>query len=346
MARKNILSGLLDPSPASGGGEPDNRPAPEQKSASGIKGLGALGAVTRSIDALAARADAAKLLEDRIAQGDVIIELQPEQLENSFITDRLSEDDEAFQALVEAIRARGQDTPILVRPHPFKPGLYQIAFGHRRARAARALGIPVRAVVKNLSDVDHVVAQGQENSARADLSFIERAIFASRLEGLGFSRDTITTALGSDKTTISKMLSVTNRIPGDILNSILGARTVGRDRWHELSTLFDTPGMDERARSLLRMPVQGHLTPAERFDWLMKKLKAPAPGKAAAKSVPVAEEWSRPGRAVRAQVTSNSRQVTIALKEAEGRAFGHYIASQLDRLFEAFEEEQSRDNGD
>ena len=202
MARKNILSGLLD----------ENRPrpaetppvAPEIKSASGMKGIGALGAVTRSIDALAAKAEEARQLQQQLATGAVIVELEPQQIERSFISDRMVEDSEAFRDLVEAIRQRGQDSPILVRPHPGKPGKYQIAFGHRRARAAEALGIPVKAVVKELTDVEHVIAQGQENSARADLSFIERALFAGRLEIAGYSRDVIMSALRSEERRVGK----------------------------------------------------------------------------------------------------------------------------------------------
>lgn len=347
MARKNILSGLLDQSaqPAS-----EAPAAPEQKSAGGMKGLGALGAVTRSIDALAARADAARQLEDKIAQGGVIIELQPDQLESSFVTDRLGEDDDAFQSLVEAIRLRGQDTPILVRPHPEKPGLYQIAFGHRRARAARALGLPVRAVVKALSDVDHVVAQGQENSARADLSFIERALFAARLEARSFSRETIMAALAVDKTTLSKMLSVTTRIPEDVLQQIQGARSIGRDRWHELSTLFDQPEAAQKARLSLQTPQMVDMTDAERFDRLHRLLSQPAASPDAPRPGPTparqASDWSRPGRAVSATVTANRRQVVIALKDAQGPAFGRFIATRLDALFEEFEKQMNPKQGD
>ncbi|MFC7555837.1 ParB/RepB/Spo0J family partition protein [Pseudoroseomonas wenyumeiae] len=60
-----------------------------------------------------------------------------------------------------------------MRPHPTEPGRFQVAFGHRRLRAARDLAKPVRAVVRPLSDRELVLAQGQENSARANLSFIE-----------------------------------------------------------------------------------------------------------------------------------------------------------------------------
>lgn len=344
MARKNILSGLLD----------QNRPqpaelppvAPETKSAVPPRGLGALGAVTRSIDALAAKAEAAERLEAQLAAGAVIVDLDPVQIENSFVSDRIGDDEEAFRQLVEAIRERGQDSPILVRPHPDKPNLYQIAFGHRRARAARELGIPVKAVVKPLSDTEHVIAQGQENSARADLSFIERALFASRLEQRGFSREVMMTALGLDKTTLSKMLSVCNRIPGDILHALDLARGIGRDRWHELATLFDTPGADQRARHFMNQrPYRTAKTLEERFLLLLRFLKEPAEA-APSRPATVRKDWARPDGAVRAKIADDGKTFTIALKAARAADFGAYLTAQLDRLYEAFERENANSNGD
>ena len=64
-----------------------------------------------------------------------------------------------------------------------------IVFGHRRAKVARDLGDAVRAVVKPLADIDHVIAQGQENTARADLSFIEKSLFAGIIES-GMTKET------------------------------------------------------------------------------------------------------------------------------------------------------------
>ncbi len=89
---------------------------------------------------------------------------------------------EADVGLVEAIREQGQQVPILVRPHPDRPGRYQVAFGHRRLRAVAEIGIPVRAVVRDLTDEQLVVAQGQENNERRDLSYIEKARFAQKLQ--------------------------------------------------------------------------------------------------------------------------------------------------------------------
>ncbi|MFP3581837.1 ParB/RepB/Spo0J family partition protein, partial [Arthrobacter sp. SIMBA_036] len=85
---------------------------------------------------------------------------------------------------------------VLLRPHPEAKSRYQVAYGHRRLAATRKLGIKVRAVIRELTDEQLVVSQGQENSARTNLSFIERALFAARLEERGFGRDVIMASLG------------------------------------------------------------------------------------------------------------------------------------------------------
>ncbi|PDT19939.1 plasmid partitioning protein RepB [Rhizobium hidalgonense] len=349
MARKNLLSGLMDDSKEFTAVNNEDDPLQKDEKHITYKGIGALGAVTRSIDALAAKADAAKAIEEKLATGETVIDLDPALIEDSFVTDRLTHADEQFRELVEAIRLRGQDSPILVRPHPDKDGRYQIAFGHRRARAAQELGRPVRAVVKKLDDRDHVIAQGQENSARADLSFIERTMFADKLDSLGFDRETIMSALSADKTTVSKMLSVTKRIPAEVLAAIGAAKTTGRDRWHDLSVKFETEDLSARAIEFSRSAEFVTADPDARFDMLaafISRRQQPAPF-AAVPLQPAAHAWQHKDGAVRAKIKDDGKQFTIALKAEKASAFGAYIASNLDRLYEAFERTQDlTKNGD
>ena len=340
MARKNVLSNLMSVSPEKL--TPVNPVQEEQRQHVTYKGIGALGAVTRSIDALAAKADAAKEIEAKLTAGEVVIELEPDQIEESFISDRLAHSDQQFQELVDAMRVRGQDSPILVRPHPSKDGIYQIAFGHRRAKAARLLGRPVRAVVKALTDRDHVIAQGQENSARADLSFLERATFAGELEARGFDRETIMAALSADKTTVSKMLSVVNRIPKAVRAGIGPALAIGRDRWHELATRFDEPANEDRAVEFLARERVKVRLPEERFNLVSGHLaKGDAP---VALHKPAPALWER--KDIKADIKANGRQYTIALKAAEAAGFGAYITRNLDRLYEAYRSEIKQKSGD
>ena len=89
----------------------------------------------------------------KMISGEAIVGLDPNLVDESFVSDRvdrIEEDKEEFALFRDGIEKDGQLQPILVRPHPTKSGRYMIVFGHRRTRAARELGIPVRAVVETL----------------------------------------------------------------------------------------------------------------------------------------------------------------------------------------------------
>ena len=214
MARKNPFANLMDDKPA------------ENPVALDYTVKGASRSIMSSIDELAERAD--KLLE-----GETLVEIDPAIVDASFVRDRLEDDPREFEDLLSSIRDRGQDTPILVRPHPKESGRYMVVFGHRRLDVARQLGRKVRAVVKSLDDRTHVIAQGQENSARASLSFIEKAVFAAKLLELDYDGDnaTVLAALSIDKATLSKMLTLAS-LPAPILAAAGGAKSNGRDSWY------------------------------------------------------------------------------------------------------------------
>ena len=185
--------------------------------------------------------------------GQTVVELDAALIDPSFVSDRMATaEDEAYDALRLAIAKEGQGSPILVRPHPDAPGRYQVAFGHRRLRVALDIGRPVRAVIKALSDQELVLAQGQENSLRVDLSFIERARFADSLMQLNYGRDVVMTALAVDKTTVSRMLSVTKHIPSAVIDAVGPAPATGRDRWVELASQFEANAEPAGLKALLR----------------------------------------------------------------------------------------------
>lgn len=106
-----------------------------------------------------------------------IQEIDPALIEHGGPADRMDElDPVAEAALIDSIAKTGQTTPVLLRPDPETPGKFRIIYGRRRVRAIRALGMKVKAIIRDdLSEADAVVIQGQENSVRKDLSFLERA---------------------------------------------------------------------------------------------------------------------------------------------------------------------------
>ncbi|ABC94460.1 plasmid partitioning protein RepBf1 (plasmid) [Rhizobium etli CFN 42] len=321
MARKNLLEGLAE-MPDENAGAP-NYP---------MRGAGR--SLVRSLDELAKQAE--KFLE-----GEAVVDLDPELVETSFVKDRLSEDDEAFRTLVEAIRARGQDTPILVRPHARIDGRYQVVFGHRRLRAARELGRNVRAVVKAIDDRTHVIAQGQENSARADLTFIERALFAKRLEELGYDREVISTALAANAASVSKMMSVMERLSREVVQAIGSAPGVGRERWVELSLLAGKAANAANVAKVLEGDNFHQLPSDKRFEALYAALnKSARPVK---KTVaPRKVTWQPLDKAVQAEMKNDGKAFSLSMKARNAGRFGEFLSGRLDALYEQFLAEESK----
>jgi ParB family chromosome partitioning protein len=333
MARKNLLTGLTNKKlPAVNSNEEGAARTP----ALAFTGRGAFGAVTRTIDDLAARADAARTLEARLTTGELILDLDPALIDRSFITDRMEGDDESFQALRASIAAKGQDSPILVRPHPTSAGRYQVAFGHRRLRAAAELGRAVRAIIKPLSDQELVIAQGQENSARADLSFIERGRFAQALEEGGYDRETIMQALSIDKTALSRLISVVNRLPTDIVEAIGPAPSAGRDRWLDLATSFSKRAVERPVDPLLESEDFLSIPSDQRFDMLHQHLTRSEPKVSASLSPSKPRPWlAKTGETV-ATVTVSDKAFVLKIDQAVARGFGEFLLAKMGPLYEEY----------
>jgi ParB family transcriptional regulator, chromosome partitioning protein len=339
MARKNLLTGLTEKKlTAVNSGEPE----PPKALPLAFSGRGAFGAVTRTIDALAVRADVARDLEARLAAGETIAELDTRAIDRSFITDRMQSDDESYRLLRAAIEAEGQASPILVRPHPTAEGRYQVAFGHRRLRVASELGRSVRCIVKPLTDRELVIAQGQENSARADLSFIERSRFAQALEEAGYDRPTIMTALSVDKTVLSRMISVVNALPAKLIAAVGPAPGAGRDRWLDIvqgwteskaaamdallaDTAFGSANSDERFAMLHQMLTQP--LPVARPDKGDRPISANRPTQRTTRY------WAPKGGERVAKIVMDPEAFTLTIDKTIAPDFGEFIMARLARLY-------------
>lgn len=299
---------------------------------------GAFGAITRSIDELAERAQAAKDYEVKLLEGATVIQLDPACIDSSFIADRIGDNAQAFDELVAAIAERGQDTPILVRPHPQTSGRYMVVFGHRRVRAAKVLQRQVHAVVKDLDDTQHVIAQGQENSVRADLSFIEKAFFAFSLEQCSYPREVIMAALSVDKTVVSKMISVVKELPAELIATIGAAQESGRDRWYQLALSLRDAGPDKNWRDFIGSDEFEASTSDRRLTLLAWYLE---PARVVEKKAAVpALAWSPADRSVKVALKTSPKRSVLELGAKDGSAFATYIHNQLDVLYQDFKKSQ------
>lgn len=209
---------------------------------------GSVKAMSRSLGELGAAAQEAEQLRAQIERGGTVLDIAVDLVDPSFVLDRLEgPESEEGRAFLADIRAHGQQVPVLLRPHPERPGRYQIAYGHRRLWAARRLGVPIKAQVRNLSDAELVVAQGQENAQRRDLSFIEKAMFARALDERGFDRSTVMAALAVQTAEVTRLLAVARAVPAELIAVIGPAPKAGRPRWTALADAARTPGALARA---------------------------------------------------------------------------------------------------
>ena len=142
-----------------------------------------------------------------------ITPLDPHLIHAAGMADRLESDAMEDARLAASIRDHGQQVPILVRPDATCPGHYQIVYGRRRTLACIDLGICVNALISPMDDAALVMAQGQENTARRNLSFAEKANFASQLTDAGYDRPFICAVLSCAITDLSRMIQLTSRVP-------------------------------------------------------------------------------------------------------------------------------------
>ena len=254
------------PSPPVGADAPNQIPA--------RVGAGVIGATQRSLAELRGERDRLQALVD--AGGGS--ELDPSSIDPSPFPDRLPDDSQVdFEALKKLIADEGQKVPIQVRRHPTVSGRYQVVYGHRRWRAALDLGIKVKATVVALSDSELVVAQGIENAARQDLSWIERALFAWRMDQAGIKARDIRAALSVDDPELARLRAVCRAVPVEVIEAIGRAPKAGRPRWAALATAIgeDSAALD-RVRKTLSGDKVSELTSDDRFKLVFAAVKQPS----------------------------------------------------------------------
>jgi ParB family chromosome partitioning protein len=284
-----------------------------------------VGAIGQSLGEFSERAKRADEIERKLTSGQVIIEIDPALIDPSFIADRMPSSAETVANLAEAIREHGQINPILVRPHPDEAGRFQVAFGHRRLRAVASLGRSIKAVVRDLTDEQLVIAQGQENHERKDLSYIEKARFAHRLEQR-FSRTTIMASLSIYKSDLSNMLSVVGKIPGDVVDAIGPASGVGRRGWIDLAERFTDGKAGGAARRVVADPRFQSFDSDERFKKVLASLKPPS-------GQSLTEIWPTASGGSLAKVTCNDDRVSLTIDRRKSPEFADFVLNRLRDLY-------------
>ncbi|WP_128255781.1 plasmid partitioning protein RepB [Falsirhodobacter deserti] len=292
MARKDLLKGLLSPSP--GAPVPSAQPRATK---------GAIGAVSQSIADLRNRS---------------VIEVPSDMIDHAGLRDRLDDDPEGIALLAESMREYGQQVPVLLRHSPNSEGRYEIVYGRRRVAAMKLLGRPVKAMVRHLNDRDLVIAQGQENTARKDLSFIEKANFARHMRDSGYDRKVICDALQIDKTLISRMLTIADAVPPALLTAIGAAPGIGRDRWMKL-----TSRIASRNVGALVAAAVGNTSDA-RFEAVLANVTAA--------SKPPARQVLPGANGPLGQVSRSARSTTLTIARDTAAGFDDWLVANMEAI--------------
>jgi len=324
MARKNLLKDLMlqgaKPKSEPAAETPEPSEAPAATAAAGSPGRprytkGAIGAVSQSIAELKARA---------------LTEIDPFLIDQGGVVDRLDDEDADHFALVDSIRDYGQQVPVLLRPSREADGRFQVVYGRRRVKALRELKLPVKAMIRDLDDRELVIAQGQENTARKDLTFIEKANFARQMRDGGYDRKVICDALNVDKTQVSRFLSVADALPVALIEAIGAAPSIGRDRWQAVVKLMEETDTSEGEAVALV-----NLAPAKdsdgRFEALLKALTLPR--RARARSEKARERVMRnPGGVELGRIVTKGSRMTMTVDLDKAMGFDDWLYENFDQI--------------
>ncbi|MDZ4736328.1 MAG: ParB/RepB/Spo0J family partition protein [Rhodospirillaceae bacterium] len=172
-------------------------------------------------------------------------------------------DQKELSALAQSIRINGMLQPILVRPHPTKPGEYEIVAGERRWRAAQEATLhEVPIVERALDDRGALELAILENVQRADLTPVEEAEGYRRLiEEFGHTQELLATELGKSRshvTNLLRLLSLPEPVRAMIDNGELrfahARALVGRGDAHQLAKQIVAEGLSARQVEALVSP--------------------------------------------------------------------------------------------
>ena len=318
--------------------------------------------LSRSLQGIDEVKQKASEYEAKQAEGQVISELCHDLIDFSFVKDRIDVQQANIDELAADIRAHGQQSPIMVRPHPQVDGRYQIVYGHRRYLATKKLGIPVHALIKTIDDQQLVIVQGQENSSRENLSFIEKALFGLEIRKQGFSHDVIMSALNVSSSMAYRCLKIAEQVTPELIYKIGPAPSVGRRPWTDLSEIIQ--GKIDVAAEFLENSSINSLDSDERFQALLTHLTELESSKEdlntesegnvvsmdtnnfSSEKKAAEDVWQSPEKELVAKFRTGPKGFAIQFEKPKAKKFGDWLRGELGRLYDEFEQSMSNKAGD
>lgn len=154
---------------------------------------------------------------------DVIVRLNPHDIQPSNLQPRDIFDDEEMQGLVESIKRHGILQPVIVKSIPHG---YMLIAGERRWRAAKQIGLKeIPAIVRNTDDATTLEIALIENIQREDLNPIEKARgFQELINKFKLTQEAVAKVLGKDRSSITnyiRLLDLPQKIQDNVSRGTL-----------------------------------------------------------------------------------------------------------------------------
>lgn len=148
-----------------------------------------------------------------------IIEVNCNLIVNWEHNDRPLSEQGNIEDLANEFKQIGQLHPCIVRPTN-DTSKYELIVGERRWRAAQLAELPLKVVIRNLSDSEAAIIQASENFNRLDISDFARGMnYARLIEKKIITQSDLVEKLGISKQQVSRLLSF-SKLPQEIVRAI------------------------------------------------------------------------------------------------------------------------------
>jgi ParB family chromosome partitioning protein len=182
-------------------------------------------------------------------QGQEIVEIALDHIDENPYQTRRSFDDAALKELAESIKESGLAQPVVVRPGA--NGRYVLVLGERRCRASKLAGkTTVPAIVRQLGNEQAAELTVIENLQRQDLNCLEQAqAFARLSREFNLTQEQIGKRVGSSRESVANYMRLL-KLPLGVLD-LIGAGKLDFSQARvllEASVYLDTMRLEQMAR--------------------------------------------------------------------------------------------------
>jgi len=233
-----------------------------------------------------------------------------------------------FTALLEDIRANGQNDPVTLRRAG--EGRFEIAAGRRRLEACRVLERSVLARVRPLDDAAMLRIQFSENERREDISALERARWFAEVKGrLNLQAKEVAAQFGLDPSTLSLYLRLA-RFPAEIMERLRDPRRLAMLRARRVMEALEADPLALR-RITDALDAQSDPDPDDQVDAMLRAAEGRDLRRGAARAVPERRHVVHDGQRI-GTLTRNGGQWMFRFATSIPEDMVHALVDRLPEL--------------